>query len=156
MFKNKARIGILLSWAAVLLWMLLIFYFSSQAAEQSDKLSGGIAEIIGRFLAHIIPGYGFDLVLFDRILRKAAHFSIYLVLGVLVSDALKRSGIKGRKLIAFALGICILYAASDEFHQLFVSGRGGQATDVLLDSAGAMLGIGGRMLLKMNRYKKGK
>jgi VanZ family protein len=33
-----------------------------------------------------------------------------------------------------------LYAASDEFHQLFVPGRSGEVKDVLIDSAGAVTG----------------
>lgn len=39
----------------------------------------------------------------------------------------------------FAVGS--LYAASDEFHQLFVPGRSGRLTDVLIDSAGLLAGI---------------
>ena len=48
-----------------------------------------------------------------------------------------------RNLIIPALSwtFCILYAASDEFHQLFVPGRAGLITDVCIDSAGALLGI---------------
>jgi VanZ family protein len=37
---------------------------------------------------------------------------------------------------------CVLYAVSDEVHQLFVPGRGAQVTDVLIDNAGAFVGIG--------------
>ena len=40
-----------------------------------------------------------------------------------------------------AVGICFLYACTDELHQLFSSGRSGQFDDVLLDSIGALLGI---------------
>lgn len=76
-------------------------------------------------------------------IRKTAHFSVYLLLGVLVMNALRRSGVIGLKAVALAIGICVLYAVSDEVHQLFVPGRGGQARDVLIDSAGAILGIGG-------------
>jgi len=35
----------------------------------------------------------------------------------------------------------VFYAFSDEFHQLFVSGRGPQLSDVWIDSAGAGVGI---------------
>ena len=34
-----------------------------------------------------------------------------------------------------------VYAATDEFHQLFIPGRSGQVSDVLLDSAGALAGV---------------
>ena len=37
--------------------------------------------------------------------------------------------------------ICVLYAISDEIHQLFVPGRAGQVRDVLIDSSGSFLGI---------------
>ena len=37
--------------------------------------------------------------------------------------------------------IAALYAASDEIHQLFVPGRSGQLSDVILDSAGALAGV---------------
>jgi len=57
-------------------------------------------------------------------------------------NALRRSGVNGWKFILFSLGICVLYAVSDEVHQLFVPGRGRQVRDVLIDSAGAIVGIG--------------
>lgn len=50
--------------------------------------------------------------------------------------------------------ICILYAISDEVHQLFVPGRGGQVRDVIIDSAGAIAGILGYNGLSRIRSKK--
>ena len=44
--------------------------------------------------------------------------------------------------IAIAIAICVLYAISDEVHQLFVLGRCGQVRDVILDGFGSMVGIG--------------
>ena len=41
----------------------------------------------------------------------------------------------------FAWGTATVYAATDEFHQLFVPGRSGQVKDVLLDSCGAAVGV---------------
>lgn len=35
----------------------------------------------------------------------------------------------------------ILYACSDEFHQLFIPGRAGQIRDVCIDSTGALIMI---------------
>lgn len=66
---------------------------------------------------------------------------IYLGLGILTINALRRNGTKGYKRIVFALPICILYAASDEIHQIFVPGRAAQVKDVFIDSAGASVGI---------------
>lgn len=74
-------------------------------------------------------------------IRKNAHFLIYLILGVLVKYALGSSGLKGFKALGIGLLICVGYAFSDEIHQLVVPGRGGQLSDVIIDSCGAGLGI---------------
>ena len=47
----------------------------------------------------------------------------------------------GLKVILLAFLICGLYAISDEIHQLYVQGRSGQVSDVLIDSSGALVGI---------------
>lgn len=44
-------------------------------------------------------------------------------------------------MIATAWGISTAYAATDEFHQIFVPGRAGMVTDVMIDSSGALAGI---------------
>jgi VanZ family protein len=47
----------------------------------------------------------------------------------------------GRKLYLYALIITIGYAATDEFHQMFVPGRAGSPLDVAIDSIGAGFGV---------------
>ena len=47
-----------------------------------------------------------------------------------------------------AAGLTILYACSDEFHQLFVEGRAGLVSDVIVDSVGAVLGLALFLLLR--------
>lgn len=75
------------------------------------------------------------------IVRKTAHFTEYAVLGILVSQALDpRHAVDVRALGLTAL-ICVLVPSIDETIQLFVSGRSGQVTDVLLDCCGAATGI---------------
>ena len=56
--------------------------------------------------------------------------------------ALRRIGMHGYRMIGLSLLVCVLYAISDEVHQLFVPGRGAQVKDVLIDSAGAIVGVG--------------
>lgn len=132
----------ILFWTAVLLWMALIFNLSSQVAEQSNQLSTGITEVIVKTVEKVAPQAEFDIKSFNNILRKKAHFFAYLILGVLVINALRRSGETGIRSVTLALGICVFYAISDEIHQLFVPGRGGQVKDVIIDSAGAGVGVG--------------
>lgn len=138
--QNNLRLILIISWAAVFLWMGIIFYLSAQVAAQSDELSQGIAERLLSVAAKAFPGLNVDYIQSNFIVRKSAHFLTYLVLSVLTMNALRRSGIKGVRQIAIAIAICVLYAISDEAHQLFVPGRSGQLKDVLLDSEGAIVG----------------
>lgn len=131
-----------LPWLLVILWMALIFYLSHQPATKSNGLSKDATEIIVETVAKIAPKVDINKRSFNHIIRKNAHFFAYLVLGILVANGLRSSGVIGYKAISFALLICVLYAISDEVHQLFVPGRGGQVKDVLIDSAGAVVGIG--------------
>lgn len=129
------------AWLPVLAWMLLIFLLSGQVAEDSSRLSSGLTEVIVDTIAKVMPNATWDLDGFHTFVRKNAHFFAYLILGVLVRFALGRSGVRGRKGIVVAFAVCVLYAISDEIHQLWVPGRSGQVSDVLIDSAGAALGL---------------
>jgi VanZ family protein len=148
----------ILSWTAVFLWLVLIFSLSAQPAEQSDELSKKVTEVIIETVDRVVPldtdeKPTIDLVeRFNHIVRKYAHFSAYLVLGLLIMNALRRSGVRGFKAFIFSLLFCILYAVSDEIHQLFVPGRGAQVTDVLIDGAGSFVGIG--MYGAVNKIKR--
>lgn len=75
------------------------------------------------------------------LIRKAAHVSIYALLGICVYQTCRLEARVERGNVWIAVGICFLYACTDELHQLFSSGRSGQFDDVLLDSIGALLGI---------------
>ena len=130
-----------LSWIAVIFWMSLIFYFSHQPAAVSNELSSGITEKTIETIDKIVPTYDSKMERVNHIVRKNAHFLIYLVLGVFVVNALKANGVRGYRRMGFALLICVLYAVSDEFHQHFVEGRGPQVKDVMIDSTGAFIGI---------------
>lgn len=135
-----------LSWAAVIFWMAVIFVLSSQAAEQSDRLSTSIAENVTKIAERTVSTWDMSIKKLNYIVRKNAHFFSYLLLGVLMINALRESGVYGGKAIIMAFLACLLYAISDETHQLFVPGRGGQVKDVVIDSAGAAAGIGVYMI----------
>lgn len=127
---------------AVICCMLIIFSLSHQPATLSDELSTGVTEYILAALKRIAPDAAIDLNNSNHIVRKNAHFFIYLVLGVLVVSTLRRFGIGWYRVAGWALLICVVFAITDEVHQIFVPGRGAQVQDVLIDSAGACLGIG--------------
>lgn len=121
---------------AVVFWILsgvcmgLIFWFSSREAGQSAHQS----EIILKIVRAIFGENTFS----DFIVRKAAHFCEFALLAFLFNFALLYT--TGKKHIPLGIVLTSLYAASDEFHQLFVPGRSCQASDWLLDTYGGAAG----------------
>lgn len=133
--------------------MFFIFNMSSRVSEDSNELSKDITKAIVKVVEKALPDYEVDIGKFNHIVRKNAHFFGYLLLGMLVCQVLRVSGMRGIKLYAFSLIFCILYAVSDEVHQHFVPGRGPQALDVFIDSSGSTVGIIGNFII-MRIFKK--
>lgn len=142
--------------------MVMIFCFSMENAETSDRRSGFIAMPLIR-LTH--PDYdlldeasqeeiyaGVSLVV-----RKCAHFTEYMMLGFLTRLCLEswfgHRMKKYRILALIGFGTGTAYACTDEAHQLGVEGRFGEWKDVLVDASGVLLGVVlGTMLIKsLNR-----
>lgn len=121
--------------------MTIIFLFSSQQGSSSGSLSTSVLNIFSSIWDFIFPNLTFNEPSFHLFIRKGAHFSVYLILGGLVSNAFFMSGVSFKKQIGYAFIFSVLYAASDEFHQSFVPGRGPSIVDVGIDSAGAAAGI---------------
>jgi len=150
------KFKICLSWAAVAVWMLIIFGFSAQPAHESSQISHGVTKVIVDTVEKIAPSAEFDISQLNHIVRKNAHFFVYFALALLVFNAVRMHGMKGFKGFVLALCICAVYAATDEFHQSFVPGRGPQARDVLIDSSGAFLGLCiYSLFVKIKDWKKG-
>lgn len=125
----------------VLLWMMLMFSFSSATGEESSGVSDKVIETITLTLTDIKDNskemdevkdkYGF-------IVRKTAHFFVYFMLGIIVMNAFYTFRVN-KYMVIYASIICILYAITDEFHQTFVDERSGQISDVLLDSSASLI-----------------
>ena len=130
-----------ITWLLVIFLMALIFYLSHQPANKSNGLSKGATELIVETVEKIAPNIEINRKRFNHLLRKNAHFFSYLLLGVLVTKGLRHFGVIGYKAMGLAILICVLFAISDEIHQLYVPGRGGQIKDIIIDSAGAFVGI---------------
>lgn len=132
--------------AASLLWMIVIFSFSAKVAEDSEEMSRSVGMLIGKtFIKEYKDWTGEKQAAFaakiDYPVRKAAHASEYALLGILLTGAVLdiRKPWRRRLLACFLIGAA--YAASDEFHQLFVPGRSGQIMDVVIDSVGVAAGL---------------
>ena len=139
-----------LSWILVITWMAVIFILSAQPANDSASLSTGITDWIYQLLINVFPNLNIDTL--HLIIRKLAHFTIYLVLGVLLLNALSHNEQKQSANFVLALLVSSLYAISDEIHQVFVSGRAGQISDVLIDIIGSLIGIYGYVMF--NKFIK--
>lgn len=86
--------------------------------------------------------FGIAPVFFKSFVRKTAHFFMFCGLGILVLCTIRSYyGRPHIRVYASAWLFCIFCAVCDEFHQLFVPGRGAQLSDVCLDSAGALTGV---------------
>ena len=138
--KIKSAVFCLLT----LLWMTVIFMFSAKNADDSTEQSSFVTNILMNIFSNVYR----DSDISDKMqiiesmsfaIRKAAHFSIYSVLGLLSFLSVYYLTKFSNKTPFISLLICFIYACSDETHQLFVSGRSGQLRDVFIDFSGALL-----------------
>ena len=138
-----------IAWLPALFVAAAIFYFSAQPADVSTEMSDGVttlllqmAEAMGLLeLSPEIVGKLCEQL--SMPVRKCAHITEYMILhGTILlglyhwSKNLKADrGLWLRQ----AFVMTALYAATDEIHQLFVPGRAGRVTDVLIDCIGVAI-----------------
>ena len=125
---------------------ITIFIFSNQNGEESGETSRGFTKMIIEtfpITKNLDEGKKVELIEnAQTVVRKLAHFSIYTVLGINLMgfintyDKLK---LKDKILITILVGI--IYAISDEFHQMFLGGRTPAIGDVCIDSFGVLFGL---------------
>ena len=103
-------------WGPVVLWMGVIFFFSS------------------------LPSYPTKWGWMDFVMRKAAHITEFAFLTVLLLRGFIRSfSLTRREIVRYVFVVALLYAISDEIHQLFVLTRHGNFIDVLIDTFGIII-----------------
>lgn len=135
----------------IILWMGFIFYMSSVGASKSDSNSKGIVSYIITKYDQIINASNETrayhqsrefLNTVNHVFRKVCHFTEYFILGLLlINFFLALEYFTLLKCSILSLLIVLLYAISDEFHQVFIDGRSGQISDVLLDTFGGTVSI---------------
>jgi len=150
--------------APVIFILLLIFAFSSQPYKDQDitpwlaslnqsallkKLFSWISfTYAGKEISVSALGVAHFIEFF---VRKASHFTVFFFLAFFTIRALVHflANKKWRIIISFLIIIC--YAALDEFHQSFTSGRTPLWEDVVVDSVGGIFGIGFFLYYKYKR-----
>ena len=116
-------------------WMILVFCLSNQNGPESSNLSRKVAN----FFAN---GDTVRAEKIEPVVRKAAHMSEYGV-GAMIfyGITMTYTGMSRKKKIIISFVFVILYASSDELHQLFINERNGSVKDVIIDTCGSALGI---------------
>lgn len=137
-----------LTWIPAFIIMVMIFRFSMANGNQSSDLSGSLTKsmveaLIDAIDLDVTQAKAENIIEFIHTpIRKIGHLTEYALLGIAVSfPLLRKHRLEGKQRFFISLLVCVLYAVSDELHQLFVPGRSGMAIDVVIDAIGAGVGI---------------
>lgn len=147
--KNSRNLAkIVVSFMPMVIMMIVIYSFSAKNGVQSSQTSGDTVSV---FLTSFEKIFRVHLTEEQRHLisgsmelpvRKMAHMAEYgLLLATIYIPVEINFSIKRNRKAIYSAGVAVLYAASDEFHQLFVPGRSGKVTDVLIDSVGIIVSL---------------
>lgn len=124
---------------------IMIFNFSSEDSDKSGSTSQKITNEITKNIKTIQKLNKAEktktLDRIESIIRKIAHFSLYTLVGLLLMAICSTYNINEKLKVIISLSIGIIYAISDEIHQMFIAGRSGEITDVIIDTLGVALGI---------------
>jgi VanZ family protein len=109
---------IIIYWFPPLLWMLVIFFFSSR-----QRIT-------------VVNEYALNFLFF-----KTLHIIEYATLFILLYRAIRHTSKRKYYVyhLFFSLLLLVLYAMSDEFHQTFVITREGTPRDVIIDVFGGLI-----------------
>ena len=129
--------------------MLLTFSIIYAFSEQNEEISGSLSIKVTEFIVEVISKItNIDLVTkihyvekLHLIVRKLAHFSIYLVVGFSTMGFMCTFNMRNSIKIILSLCIGTSYAITDEIHQSFIPGRCPSILDVGIDSLGVISGI---------------
>lgn len=152
--KKTAHVRSNIAGILAVLWMMVIFFFSAQDKEESGAVSESFSDHIvstaDRLLHLDIDEERLHEIALaiEGFVRKGAHMTEYAILAILLYVWTARWLTGRMRRYCMATVLAVLYACSDEFHQLFVAGRAGRISDVIVDGAGAILGLAFFLLIQ--------
>ena len=122
----------------------MVAIFSASADDKSYQHSSRFFEPFIRWLFPHLPPEQVEAL--HHFFRKCCHVAEYAILAVLLWRAFhsRQKNIPRRwdwTEAGFTLSLVFTYAASDEFHQIFVPTRTARFTDVCIDTLGGLLGL---------------
>ena len=135
--------------------LVLIWGNSLVSGADSGAMSGGVVAFLMELLG--IPEVHGEL--FHTFVRKAAHFTEFACLGMLLCWKCGMAGERGLKLRYLPILWCMAAALTDETIQMITPDRGPSLTDVWIDASGAAAGmmvllLGHHLMKKLKNKKK--
>ncbi|QHE53622.1 VanZ family protein [Pontibacillus sp. HMF3514] len=160
----------MLYWLLPLSWMGVIFYSSSTPYQEQDMkpflskhadlsfLKPHLDSIVFTYHQSEVSVANLGVEGFiEYFLRKGAHVTVFLLLFLLIYIAFRKTtNLTLHVCIGWSFIITVIYAAFDEVHQGFTPNRTPYFGDVVLDTAGALIGLGLVYLYMFGKVKKGK
>lgn len=149
MIKNNFSIKKIIMIILVVTFSLLIFLLSNAPAKKSGSDSSNIIRSTiktGISITNKIRLTDYHPTDIDiknitkkinEPLRECMHAIMYFVLALLLIIFLNTCNFK--RIYLVTITVCLFYAITDEFHQIFVEGRSWEFIDLLLDSLGIFL-----------------
>ena len=136
--KPQSYTALAVNWAPVLVWMTVIFLFSTDYFS-STNTAPFIVPLLSNLFPDLATGHIESIVM---LMRKLGHFSEYCILALLLMRALNAEFAEqsAKSRINWSIALIVIYAVSDELHQAFVPSRTASPWDVLIDSLGGMCG----------------
>ena len=144
----KKRKKFIIKLFLVLIWLGVIFFFSSSDSNDTTNQSLSVTRTIVTYTIKLTNKVNITnielnennlnsiIVNIHPIIRKLAHYTEYFVLSILVLLMIKETNMNYYYI--FTIIFCLLMAIFDEIHQLFIDGRFGNITDVLIDVFGCL------------------
>lgn len=125
------------AWTPAIAMCVVIFLLSqdSNSGRHSEEVLRLVLSFFGLHSRHLLGEL-------NEPFRKFAHVLVYFLLGALTY----RGFAFGSRQFRFSAGFrslifCAAYAATDEYHQSLVPGRGVEFNDILLDTAASLLAL---------------
>ena len=143
----------------IVIMAFLIFHFSAKTGEQSTGNSIYVTEQLDLlFQGNLVESGKFSLEGLNHYIRKLAHVSEYAIFACFAVIHMFTWVEEKKRVYWLAVLISITYAATDEFHQLFVPGRSAEVRDVCIDGIGALIGafISVVIITRMKQRRKSK
>ncbi|UUV17126.1 VanZ family protein [Fusobacteria bacterium ZRK30] len=129
-----------------ILFLVIIFLFSSQSKSDSSIISDNILIWLGIITKNDLTYLTENYFFFHNFIRKTAHFSLYFCLGAVGTKL-------NKKLLIFSIFVPFL----DEYLQSFNLGRNSNFFDIFIDLLGLFTGFlsiqkGKKLIDKISDY----